>query len=96
MNFYKCIYSDENNLTDWRIYIKINEMGNIEFSKKTFKKLNSHYQTIPLFSSTMLQTINRINLFFQIFSPYSTIEFYILIPKCSFIISRSQKLIETG
>ncbi|CAF0799712.1 unnamed protein product [Adineta steineri] len=95
MNFYKCIYSDENNLTDWRIYIRINEMGNIEFSKKTFKKLNSHYETIPLFSSTMLQTINRINLFFQIFSPYSTIEFYILIPKCSFIISRSQKLIET-
>ncbi|CAF0957019.1 unnamed protein product [Adineta steineri] len=95
MNFYKCIYSDENNLTDWRIYIRINEMGNIEFSKKTFKKLNSHYETIPLFSSTMLQTINRINLFFQIFSPYSTIEFYILIPKCSFIISRSQKLFET-
>ena len=88
-------------------------MSQVEFSKRILNKLHVHYESIPLFYSTMSQTLNRINLFckifvfslidfciiyilVRIFPPHSTIESDILIRKCSFIVTRSKKSIETG
>ncbi|CAF0868513.1 unnamed protein product [Adineta ricciae] len=94
--FYKCIYSDQMNFMDWKIDFQINQMNSVNLSKRTLKKLMNHLQSIPLFYSSMTQTIQRVNLFFKIFSPYSTIQFDVTIQNSSFVITRSQKSIQTN
>ncbi|CAF0818142.1 unnamed protein product [Rotaria sordida] len=94
-NFYKCIYSDDAQLTDWRIAVKIVQMAEIELSRMIMTKLNKLHRSVPLFYSAMSETLNRINLFFNIFPPHTSIECNISINKCSFIIMNSKTSIKT-
>ncbi|CAF2148160.1 unnamed protein product [Rotaria magnacalcarata] len=94
-NFYKCIYSDDAQLTDWRMGVQISKMTEIELSEVILTKLIDHHQSIPLFNPTMSQTLNRMNLFFKIISSHTSIECDISISKSSLIIKHSRTSIET-
>ncbi|CAF3597071.1 unnamed protein product [Rotaria socialis] len=95
-NFYKCIYSDDAQLTDWRMGVQISKMTEIELSETILTKLIDHHQSIPLFNPTMSQTLNRMNLFLKIISSHTSIECDISIRKSSLIIKHSKTSIETG
>ncbi|CAF3445520.1 unnamed protein product [Rotaria socialis] len=94
-NFYKCIYSDDAQLTDWRMGVQISKMTEIELSETILTKLIDHHQSIPLFNPTMSQTLNRMNLFLKIISSHTSIECDISIRKSSLIIKHSKTSIET-
>ncbi|CAF1307539.1 unnamed protein product [Rotaria sp. Silwood1] len=95
INFYKCIYSDDAYLTDWRIAATISKMGQIELSKTTLISLIHHLKSVPLLYSNMMEALHRINLYFFIFPPYTTVEVDISIRKCFLLLTQSYTSIIT-
>ncbi|CAF5134121.1 unnamed protein product, partial [Rotaria sp. Silwood1] len=80
----------------WRIAVKIAQMAEVELSKIIMTKIINHHESVPLFSSIMIEVINRINLYFNIFPPHTSIESHISIKKLSLIIMHTKTSIETG
>ncbi|CAF3407571.1 unnamed protein product [Rotaria socialis] len=95
INFYKCIYSDDAYLTDWRISIRTVKMTQIELSKAILIQLIHHLKSVPLLSSNMMETLLRINLYFIIFPPYTTFEIDILVEKCYLLLAQHHASINT-
>ncbi|CAF3538872.1 unnamed protein product [Rotaria sp. Silwood1] len=79
----------------WRIAVKIAQMAEVELSKIIMTKIINHHESVPLFSSIMIEVINRINLYFNIFPPHTSIESHISIKKLSLIIMHTKTSIET-
>ncbi|CAF4563753.1 unnamed protein product, partial [Rotaria sp. Silwood2] len=103
-NFYKCIYSDDSQLVEysysillisWRIAVKIAKMAQVDLSRINLTKIINLNQSVPLFYSNMMETINRINLFFNIFPPHTSIESHASINKSYFVIMDPKTSIET-
>ncbi|CAF4689471.1 unnamed protein product [Rotaria sp. Silwood1] len=70
VNFYKCIFSNDANLTSWRIGAKV-VMSDIQLSKTILAKLMYHLKSIPLIYSNMSFMIKRINFYCnQLFSSF--------------------------
>ncbi|CAF0860696.1 unnamed protein product [Rotaria sordida] len=88
INFYKCIYSDDVHLTDWRIAGTISKMDQIELSKTILIELMNHLKSVPLLYSNMMETLHRINVYFLIFPPYTTIEVDLFIQNCFLLLTQ--------
>ncbi|CAF2072620.1 unnamed protein product [Rotaria magnacalcarata] len=95
IHFYKCIYSDDVYLTDWRISIRAVKMTQIELSKAILIQLIHHLKSVPLLSSNMMETLRRINLYFIIFPSYTTFEIDILVEKCYLLLAQYHTSINT-
>ncbi|CAF1487411.1 unnamed protein product [Rotaria sp. Silwood1] len=95
--FYKCIYFDDANLDDWHIHLKTNSIGESQISNKILHEIIDHFKSIPLFNSTLSEILYRINLYFEIFRPNTSLKGNISIHQCSTIILVNQKVsIKTG
>ncbi|CAF2599955.1 unnamed protein product [Rotaria sp. Silwood2] len=79
----------------WRIAVKIAKMAQVDLSRINLTKIINLNQSVPLFYSNMMETINRINLFFNIFPPHTSIESHASINKSYFVIMDPKTSIET-
>ncbi|CAF4169559.1 unnamed protein product, partial [Adineta steineri] len=88
IDFYKCIYSNDADLTDWHIAARIAKIDQIVLSKTILIKLMHHLKSVPLFYSNMIETLHRINLYFTIFPPHTTMEIDLSIQRCFLLFSQ--------
>ncbi|UJR29329.1 hypothetical protein I4U23_010541 [Adineta vaga] len=79
--FYKCNYSNHPTLTKWRIGAKV-ALGDIQLSKAVLNKLMPLLQFLPTLHSKITIIIRRINRYFVIFSPRTSMTVDMRIYNC--------------
>ncbi|UJR32361.1 hypothetical protein I4U23_019824 [Adineta vaga] len=95
-DFYKCIYTNDTNLVNWRMVVSIEKMNRIELSTIILIELIQHLQSVPLLYSNMMETLHRINLYFTIFPPRTTVDIDFSIEKCFLLLTQSYTTVNTG
>ncbi|CAF1109897.1 unnamed protein product [Adineta ricciae] len=80
--FYKCNYSHHPTLTKWRIGSKI-ALGDIQLSEVTVNKLIPHLESLSILRPKLLVILRRINRYFVIFSPQTSLISDVRIYNCS-------------
>lgn len=82
ITFYKCIYSDDANFLDWYIFLSIMPFNEVQLSQTSVNRLVDHLQSIPLLCQNLMETMRRINTYFTIFLPQTSLHFDLSIHKC--------------
>ncbi|CAF1448566.1 unnamed protein product [Adineta ricciae] len=94
-DFYKCVCPNDAKLLDWRIVVNITRMNTIELSPITLTELIQHLKSVPLLYSNLIETLHRVNLYFTIFPPHTTIDVKFMVQKCSLLLTNFYTSIST-